>query len=152
MPFLVHWNNSGAVVTLCAATVAKADLLPDHLALAGVKGLSDADYPSLEIENLYVRRSDVVYIAEGRTIAAVQKKEQEGEENGSIAGTARSLRGVSTVDGVGDRENNERLAQPNGEETERDRKESSETNGVQKQDRRGRYRRASNEGGKRTTR
>jgi hypothetical protein len=75
MPFLVHWNNSGAVVTLCAATVAKADLLPDHLALAGVKGLSDADYPLLEIENLYVRRSDVVYIAEGRTVAAAQEKE-----------------------------------------------------------------------------
>jgi hypothetical protein len=148
VPFLVQWDNGGALVTLCAATVAAADLLPDHLALAGVKGLSDADYPLLEIDNLYVRRSDVVYVAEGRTIAAVQEmvaEQGEGVKNEPVIGVDSDLRRARSGDRSGDRKNNERIAQQNGEKTQRDREKDNKTNGVQKPSRRSSYRRQANE-------
>lgn len=142
MAFLIHWNNGGTEITLCAASVSESSMLPDHLALAGVKGLSDATYPSIEIENLFVRRTDVVYIAEGPV-----KHQTKQPSDGPNTSTHSDILSAGIVDNAGGGTSNAGSEGQDGEKLRNAPVESTGVDGVQEPSRRRRYPRSSGESG-----
>ncbi len=127
MAVLVQWRNGGTLTTVRASSIQESALLPEHIAVIGVRGVTDPSFPNVEIQNIFVRRDDVVYVAEG-----VPKPEHEFD--GSHAATDSDLRGSGPVDNVGDKGSGERVEGSGRQEPGVDKRKDSRAKPVQKPD------------------